>query len=185
MCICDGIGTQKSLKFTFIHTDTTFDWSYDLNFRHTPSMLEVSQRLVHAGTPHRPQEHIYIYSFYREHISLYSFSIYTCRKRRRVSERARQKHIDRQTRHIFTVNEGRWFNYIFTRGRFKEEIDNLDLYQTKTEFEVYTRILCVCLSHRVCVCVCEREREIEREFVCVFVCVCVFQWCLCVPFLSL
>ena len=36
MCMCGAIGTRKSLKLTFIHTDSTIRWLYDLNFRQSP-----------------------------------------------------------------------------------------------------------------------------------------------------
>ncbi len=52
MCICDGISTRKSPKFTFIDTGSTFDCFYPLNFRQSPSMMEICRNQVHTGTPH-------------------------------------------------------------------------------------------------------------------------------------
>jgi len=52
MCICQDVGSQKLLNFSFIHTDWTFHWCYDLNFRHTPAIAEISRRHVHTGTSH-------------------------------------------------------------------------------------------------------------------------------------
>jgi hypothetical protein len=45
-------GTRKSLKFTFIDTDSTFDCLYPLDFRQSPSMTEFCRNQVHTGTPH-------------------------------------------------------------------------------------------------------------------------------------
>ena len=45
-----------------------------------------------------------------------------------MRETERQKDIDRQTRHIFTVTEGMCFKCVFIKGRFNKEIDNLDLH---------------------------------------------------------
>ena len=52
MCICQDVGSQKPHKFTFIHTDSTFQWSYTLNFRQTPAIIEISRTQVHTGTTH-------------------------------------------------------------------------------------------------------------------------------------
>ena len=52
MCICQDVGSQKPLKITFIHTDSTFQWCYALNFRQTPAITEISRTQVHTGTPH-------------------------------------------------------------------------------------------------------------------------------------
>ena len=52
MCICQDVGSQKPLKITIIHTDSTFHWFYALNFRQTPAITEISRTQVHAGTPH-------------------------------------------------------------------------------------------------------------------------------------
>ena len=37
MCIYQEIGNQRSSKITFIHTDSTCHWFYDLNFPQTPA----------------------------------------------------------------------------------------------------------------------------------------------------
>ena len=52
MCICQDVGSQKPANFTFIHTDSTFQWFYALNFRQTPAIIEISRIQVHTGTPH-------------------------------------------------------------------------------------------------------------------------------------
>jgi len=52
MCVCEDMGSQKPLNFTFIHTDSTFHWCYALNFRHTPAITEISRIQVHTGTSH-------------------------------------------------------------------------------------------------------------------------------------
>ncbi len=52
MCFCPDVGSQKPLNFTFIHTDSTFQWCYALNFRHTPAITEISRIQVHTGTSH-------------------------------------------------------------------------------------------------------------------------------------
>ena len=52
MCICEVIGTRKLLKFTFIHTVHTFHCFFALNFRQSPSKMEIFRIPVHAGTPH-------------------------------------------------------------------------------------------------------------------------------------
>ena len=52
MCICQDVGSQKPLNFTFIHTDSTIRWLYALNFRHTPAITEISRSQVHTGTSH-------------------------------------------------------------------------------------------------------------------------------------
>ena len=44
--------SQNPLNFTFIHTDSTCQWSYALNFRQTPAIIEISRAQVHTGTPH-------------------------------------------------------------------------------------------------------------------------------------
>jgi hypothetical protein len=43
-------GTRKSLKFTFIDTDSTFDCLYPLDFRQSPSITEFCRNQVHTGT---------------------------------------------------------------------------------------------------------------------------------------
>ena len=52
MCIGQDMGSQKPLNFSFIHTDSTFQWIDALNFRHTPAITEISRTHVHTGTPH-------------------------------------------------------------------------------------------------------------------------------------
>ena len=51
MCICQDVGSQKPLNFTFIHTDSTFQCFYALNIRRTPAITEISRSQVHTGTP--------------------------------------------------------------------------------------------------------------------------------------
>ena len=46
------MGSQKPLNFTSIHTDSTFQWVYDVNFRQTPAIIEASRTQLHTGTPH-------------------------------------------------------------------------------------------------------------------------------------
>ena len=58
MCICEDMGRQKPLNFTFIHTDSTFPWFHTLNLRQTRhftdfmAMIHISRTQVHTGTPH-------------------------------------------------------------------------------------------------------------------------------------
>ena len=52
MCICQAIVIQKSLKFTFIHSGSRFDWFYALNLCQTASMTEVFWIMLYTGTPH-------------------------------------------------------------------------------------------------------------------------------------
>ena len=52
MCIGRDVGSQKPLKITFIHTDSTCQWFYALHFRQTPAIIEISRTQVHTGTPH-------------------------------------------------------------------------------------------------------------------------------------
>ena len=52
MCICESIGTRKSLKFTVIHTVSLLHWFYPINFRQSPSMMEIWRSQVHIGTTH-------------------------------------------------------------------------------------------------------------------------------------
>ncbi len=46
------MGSQKELNFTIIHTDSTFQWFYALNFRQTPAIIELFWTQLHTGTPH-------------------------------------------------------------------------------------------------------------------------------------
>jgi hypothetical protein len=52
VCICEDMGSQKPLNVTFIHTDSTFQWFYGLNFRQTLAIREISRAQVHTGTSH-------------------------------------------------------------------------------------------------------------------------------------
>ena len=52
MCICEAVGTRKPLKLTVIYQDSTFHCFYALNFRQSPSMIEICRNQVHTGTPH-------------------------------------------------------------------------------------------------------------------------------------
>ena len=49
MCICEAIGTRKPLRLTFIHTVSTFHCFYALNFRQSPSMIEICRNQVHTN----------------------------------------------------------------------------------------------------------------------------------------
>ena len=52
VCICEDMCNQTHLNFTFMHTDSTFQWFYSLNFRQTPAIKDISRTPVHTGTPH-------------------------------------------------------------------------------------------------------------------------------------
>ena len=52
VCTCEAIGARKLLKFTFIHTVPTFACFFALNFRQSPSRIEIFRILLHARTPH-------------------------------------------------------------------------------------------------------------------------------------
>jgi hypothetical protein len=52
VCICEAIGARKLLKLTFIHTVPTFACFFALNFRQSPSRIEIFRILLHARTPH-------------------------------------------------------------------------------------------------------------------------------------
>ena len=52
MCLWHGIGTETSLKWTIIDTDSRFHCFYVVNFCQTPSMIEVFWILLHTDTPH-------------------------------------------------------------------------------------------------------------------------------------
>ena len=52
VCICEDMGSQTPLNVTSIHTDSTFQWFYALNFRQTPANRDMSRAQVHTGTPH-------------------------------------------------------------------------------------------------------------------------------------
>jgi hypothetical protein len=52
MCVGEAIGIRESLKFTFIHTVSTFHYLYPLNFCQSPSIIEICRNQVHTGTPH-------------------------------------------------------------------------------------------------------------------------------------
>ena len=52
MCIGEDMGNQTHLNFTFIHTDSTFQWFYAVNFRQTPAIRDISRSQLHTGTPH-------------------------------------------------------------------------------------------------------------------------------------
>ena len=51
-CICEDMGSQKSSKITFIHTDSRFHWLYALNFHQSLWFIEISRTQIHTGTPH-------------------------------------------------------------------------------------------------------------------------------------
>ena len=52
LCLGHGIGTDTSLKLTFIDTDSRFHCLYVVNMCQTASMIEVFWILLHTGTPH-------------------------------------------------------------------------------------------------------------------------------------
>ena len=52
MCICEDMGSLQPMHLTFIHTDSTFQWFYSVNFRQTPAIRDISRTQVHTGTPH-------------------------------------------------------------------------------------------------------------------------------------
>ena len=52
MCLCQGIGTEESLKLTFIHKGSTFHWFYAVNLCQTASIIEVFRIVLYTGTPH-------------------------------------------------------------------------------------------------------------------------------------
>jgi hypothetical protein len=52
MCICQAIAFQKSLKFTFIHPGSRFDYLYALNLSHTAAMVWVFWSMLYTGTRH-------------------------------------------------------------------------------------------------------------------------------------
>ena len=52
VCICQGIDTEKSLKFSFIHTWSRFDCFHVLNLCQRASEMEVFWIMPHIGTPH-------------------------------------------------------------------------------------------------------------------------------------
>jgi hypothetical protein len=52
MCRCQGIGTEKSLKLTFIHKGSRFHCLYTVNLCPTASMIEVFCIPLYTHTPH-------------------------------------------------------------------------------------------------------------------------------------
>jgi len=52
MCPYQGIGTEKSLKLTFIHQDSRLDIFYPVNLCQTSSIIVVSRIPLYTGTPH-------------------------------------------------------------------------------------------------------------------------------------
>ena len=51
MCLCQGIGTEKALKLTFIHKGSRFHCFYAVNLCQTASMIEVFWIPLYTGTP--------------------------------------------------------------------------------------------------------------------------------------
>jgi hypothetical protein len=49
MCICETVGTRKPLKLTVIYQDSTFHCFYALNFRQSPSRIEICRNQVHTN----------------------------------------------------------------------------------------------------------------------------------------
>ena len=43
MCIGEDVGSQTPMNLTCIHTDSTFQWFYSVNFRQTPAIKEISR----------------------------------------------------------------------------------------------------------------------------------------------
>jgi hypothetical protein len=52
MCICQDMDSPKTLNFTFIHTDSTFQCFYAVNIRHTPAITEILRTLKSTQVPH-------------------------------------------------------------------------------------------------------------------------------------
>ena len=52
MCLCQGIGTDESLKSTFIHQGSTFHCFYAVNLCQTAWIIEVFWIALYTGTPH-------------------------------------------------------------------------------------------------------------------------------------
>ena len=52
MCLCQGIGTEKSLKWTFIHKGSSFHCLYAVNMCQTASIMEVFWIPLYTCTPH-------------------------------------------------------------------------------------------------------------------------------------
>ena len=52
MCLCQEIGTEKSLKWTFIHMGSKFQCFYAVNLCPTASIIEVFWIPLYTGTPH-------------------------------------------------------------------------------------------------------------------------------------
>ena len=50
--MCQGKGTEKSLKLTFIHQDSRLDIFYPVNLCQTSSIIVVSRIPLYTGTPH-------------------------------------------------------------------------------------------------------------------------------------
>jgi hypothetical protein len=52
MCLCQGIGTEESMKSTFIHKGSKFHCFYDVNMCPTGSIIEVFWIPLYTGTPY-------------------------------------------------------------------------------------------------------------------------------------
>ena len=52
MCLCQGIGTEESLKLTFIHKGSRFHCLYAVNLCPTASIIEVFWIPLYTRTPH-------------------------------------------------------------------------------------------------------------------------------------
>jgi hypothetical protein len=49
MCFCQGIGSEQSLKLSFIHTDSTFHFCNSVNVGSSASMMDVVVYYCHTG----------------------------------------------------------------------------------------------------------------------------------------
>ena len=81
MCICQDVGSQKPLKITFMHTDSTFQWFDALNIRHTPAIIEILRTLKSTQVPHTYAvtqalpSHVYVWS--NRHLKIAQIDVYT------------------------------------------------------------------------------------------------------------
>ena len=81
MFISQDVGSQKPLKITFIHTDSTFQWFYALNFRQTPAIIEILRTLKSTLVPHTYAvtqalpSHVYVWS--NRHPKIAQIDVYT------------------------------------------------------------------------------------------------------------
>ena len=88
MIVCPNTGTAKELKFTFIHSGSTFDWFDALNLCQTDEMMDVFWMMFYPDTPTQPalvlqslfgaqtknakQTQILLYHWYSTWLSVYT-----------------------------------------------------------------------------------------------------------------